>query len=191
MTSPAPGVRHARRLLALIALCAGLTGCGCPGLFNKNCSMDVLVALDEPVQEINDGYSFQVSVVALTDGDPAASMTNGEWIRGQERSKSQHRNVDFSVQSGRISVAENAADTTVRAAIAADGKSIDIDLKSLGNPNEGGRSRLAVFADLDGQLDEGPLLVSYPDIKANGWRVRVAIGPDGPRVDLPAAAAAN
>lgn len=138
--------------------------------------MDVDLALTARDEAINDGNAFQVSVVLLREGDPASSLTNGAWIRGGERSASTNRAVDFTVQSGEINVkkVQDAGSTSYD--VAEDGRSIAIDFKSLGHPEKGGYSRLAIFTDMSARRDDLPLVVPYGAIKENGWKVVLGVG---------------
>lgn len=168
---------------AVLAPGAALVGCAaCPSFLNSNCGMDVRVALDGPAGEINGGGAFQVSVVALHAEDPVAGRTNREWIREGRRLEAPNRRLDFVVRSGRIEVPNRVSDPKTRFEIEEGGELIEIDLTGLGNPDEGGYARLAVFTDMAASMDAQPLVVPYGEIKESGWNVRLGIGPGGVQI---------
>ena len=173
-------LRRFVRAVLTFSLLAGATSCGCPGFLNKNCSLDAAVALSGAPDAINGGRAFQVSVVLLRAEDAATSQTNKAWIREAERVRSTNRRVDFTVQSGEIRVpAGPGTDPKTTLKVSEDRRSVEIDFKGLGHPEEGGYARLAVFSDLRDRLESAPLIVDYGTIKAAGWKLALEIGAAG------------
>lgn len=168
---PMPPAKHKLLTLLLGLLALGASACKCPGLFNKDCSLKVVVEVPNPAT-VNNGNAVSVSVVVVPSEleKDCREATCQAWFDGRI-DLSRARRVDIVLREGRLewSGPEAPKDVHIETKFSQDKRKVELRFRRLGNPDLEGFGSVAVFSSYPEQATKNPVFSDSKVVRGLGW----------------------